>query len=229
MDLLQIREKEIFETIIRIKNEEFVIIGGYAVNAYTLPRFSVDCDIVVKNEEDEIKIGNLLKLYGYKKITEESDDIPYLGTFARYEKSIENNFKVSIDILVKNVLDRMTNSTFSATWIFENSKVKELRGKTIQEKIKTRIIDADALFVMKAICARSTDIRDVFMLVSEIKDRKWIEEEIKQRIDFKDKMSKITQRIESKDFRNGLQGVFGFLDEKAFDKHKKMILDLIKS
>jgi len=49
MELLQIREKEIFETLKKIKKSEFVVIGGYAVNAYTLPRFSVDCDIVIKD------------------------------------------------------------------------------------------------------------------------------------------------------------------------------------
>ena len=50
MDMLQLREKEIFETLRNIRNFKFVVIGGYAVNAYTLPRFSVDCDIVIEDD-----------------------------------------------------------------------------------------------------------------------------------------------------------------------------------
>lgn len=49
MDMLQIREKEVFDTLKKIRECRFVLIGGYAVNAYTLPRFSVDCDIVVED------------------------------------------------------------------------------------------------------------------------------------------------------------------------------------
>ena len=46
MEKLQLREKEIFETLKRINGIKFVVIGGYAVNPYTIPRFSVDCDLV---------------------------------------------------------------------------------------------------------------------------------------------------------------------------------------
>ena len=49
-NFLSLREEEIFKTIKELKECDFVIIGGYAVNTYTLPRFSVDCDIVIKNE-----------------------------------------------------------------------------------------------------------------------------------------------------------------------------------
>ena len=56
MEQLQLREKEIFETLKNIKKNKFVIIGGYAVNAYTLPRFSVDCDILIKDHKELLKI-----------------------------------------------------------------------------------------------------------------------------------------------------------------------------
>jgi len=61
MELLQLREKEAFETLNKIKNCRFVLIGGYAVNAYTLPRFSVDCDIVVEGKTAADKITKELK------------------------------------------------------------------------------------------------------------------------------------------------------------------------
>src|SRR3990167_4631932 len=105
--MLQLREKEIFETLKKMIKFKFVIIGGYAVNAYTLPRFSVDCDIVVKNK-DELRE-------------------------------------------IKEALDRQTNATFSADWVFDNSEVRTLRGKTITEELKLRIINLDALFILKLV------------------------------------------------------------------------------
>lgn len=56
IDLFSKREKEIFESLKVLKDKRFVVIGGYAVNAYTLPRFSVDCDIVVNKKDDLIEI-----------------------------------------------------------------------------------------------------------------------------------------------------------------------------
>ena len=50
MGMLQLREKEIFETLKQLKKFKFIIIGGYSVNAYTLPMFSVDCDIVIRDK-----------------------------------------------------------------------------------------------------------------------------------------------------------------------------------
>ena len=58
---LELREKEIFETIKKIKNIDFVIIGGYAVNVYTPPRFSVDADIVVLDSAAAKKAAMILE------------------------------------------------------------------------------------------------------------------------------------------------------------------------
>ena len=67
-DLFSIREEEIFKAIKWLKDYEFVLIGGYAVNAYTLPRFSVDCDIVLRDETELRKIEKNLLGIGYKKV-----------------------------------------------------------------------------------------------------------------------------------------------------------------
>jgi len=219
---LQLREKEIFETLKKLRNFKLVVIGGYAVNAYTLPRFSVDCDIVVLNDKDSEKIEKELLKLEYKESKTEAES-PYNGSFKRYEKEISKDFSVSMDILIKEVLDRQTNSTFSADWIFENSKMRSLKGKTITEELKLRIINPDALFVMKMITCRLTDIRDIFLLVSGIKDKAWIREEISRRYSFEDRFEKVKKEITSKQFKDGLQGVFGFIDNKIFEKHQKLI------
>src|SRR3989344_4880743 len=152
--MLQLREKDIFETLKRMEKFKFVIIGGYAVNAYALPRFSVDCDIVVKDKEELKEIEEVLVNFGYVEEECNKDKTSYYRDFLRLEKDMGDNIKVSIDILIKEVLDRQTNSTFSADWVFNNSEIRTLRGKTITEELKLRIINLDALFVLKFVSCR---------------------------------------------------------------------------
>ena len=225
MENLQIREKEIFETLKKIRRCKFVVIGGYAVNAYTLPRFSVDCDIVLKNHGELHKIEKILFDSGYQKVKSNSE-LPYHGKFERYEKEISPNFRVSMDILIEEVLDRQTNAKFSSDWVFENSKLRRLEGKTISEELRLRIINPDALIVMKIISCRLTDMRDIFLLIGHAKGKSWIKKEVSERYDFKNRLSRLTDEITSKQFKDGLQGVFGFVDEKMFDKNKKILIEM---
>ncbi len=224
-DLLSLREEEIFKTLKELKDCDFVIIGGYAVNAYTLPRFSVDCDLVIKDQNELRKIENILLTIGYSK-EKLPQTVQYSGSFSRYEKKLDNNFAVSMDLLVDNVTDRMTGAIFSADWIFANSSKKILKGKTITEEFKVRIINVDALLVMKIISCRATDIRDVFMMFPQAQEKEWIKSEVQVRTDFQERMSKIIEKISSKQFKDGLSGVYGYFDQKVFEKHRKMIINL---
>ena len=224
-DILSLREEEIFKTLKELKSCDFVIIGGYAVNAYALPRFSVDCDIVIKDEDELIKIERILLKIGYKK-ERLPEEVQYSGSFSRYEKRLENDFIVSIDILIKSVIDRMTMAVFSAEWIFQNSEISVLKGKTINEELKLRIINIDALIVMKTISCRSTDIRDVFMMLPNARDNDWIRSEVSSRYDFNERISRIIEKVNSKQFKDGISGVYGRFDQKIFDKHKKAVLSL---
>ena len=224
MVLLQLREEEILKTLSKILKYEFVLIGGYSVNAYTLPRFSVDCDIVVKNKAELRKIEKELIKFGYTKAKPDSH-LSYHGNFFRYEKEIKPNFKVSVDILLDKILDRQTNSTFDANWAFENSKIIQIKGKTVQKKLKLRVIIIDALIVMKIVSCRNTDIRDVFMLMPKAYNPKWIKQEVGRRFDFNKRYSKINGKITSKQFKDNLQGVYGHIDNDLFEKHKKAFLE----
>lgn len=225
MDLLQLREKEIFKTLKEIRQCTFVIIGGYAVNAYVLPRFSVDCDIVIKDRKELENIQEILVKTGYYKVKNASG-VSYDGKFERYQKEIRQNFKVSMDILIGEVSDRETKSIFSADWVFDNAIIRTLRGKTISEELKVRIVNPDALFVMKLSSCRTTDIRDIFLLIDLVKDKEWITKEVSGRYDVKKRLAKALKEITSKQFKDGLQGVFGFIDNNIFEKHKKMMLEL---
>jgi hypothetical protein len=223
-NLFQIREKEIFETLKNLKMQKFVLIGGYAINVYTLPRFSVDCDIVVY-ADDFPAIEKILREIGYNE-SQETSELPYHGKFTRFEKEIKENFKVSIDILIQEIKDRQTGSVFSVDWVFDNSQIRTLRGKTITEDLKIRVINPEALFVTKMISCRKTDIRDMFLLISDIKNKVWIKQEVSSRYSFENRFRAVKEEIISKQFKDGLQGVFGSIDNKLFDKHKNLILSL---
>ncbi|HLC54773.1 MAG TPA: nucleotidyl transferase AbiEii/AbiGii toxin family protein [Candidatus Nanoarchaeia archaeon] len=226
MEQLQFREKEIFNTLKMIKKSDFVVIGGYAVNAYTLPRFSVDCDIVIRDRKELGKIGEALVELEYVREKNYSEEVPYEGNFERYEKELGKNFRVSMDILIGEVIDRQTRVTFSADWVFNNSDVRNLQGKTISEQLGIRIVNADALFAMKMVSCRQTDIRDIFLLINFVKDKKWVKNEISERCDLKDRLSKALSKINSKQFKDELQGVFGMVDDKVFERNKRLVSEL---
>ena len=228
MNPIEIREKVIFETLKMIKDEDFVLIGGYAVNAYTLPQFSVDCDIVVKDEKSVSAIKKKMEIAGYTKTEEDSRKTPYYGSFVRYEKQIEKNFTVSMDILIHAVLDRGTQGAFEASWVFANAKKNILRGKTITEKVELRIVRLDALIAMKCVPCHLTDIRDIFMLIVFAEDLGWIRNEVQQRTNFSEKAKIISEKINSPSFKNNLQGVYGYIEDKIFEKHKKKVLEFCK-
>src|SRR3989344_353995 len=226
MEKLQLREKDIFETLKDLKNIDFVVIGGYAVNPYTLQRFSVDCDLVLKDENELKKLFIELEKNGYIKIDTPKAELPYHGDFMRYEKNIMKDIRAGFDILFKEVFGRRDKISFHADWIFKNSSLMLLKGKTIIDKLKLRVINIDALIVMKFISCRGTDIRDVFILITKAKDLKWIKDEIIKRTNFDEKFEIIKNKIISNDFRNSLQGVYGKIDDKTLEAYKKILLEL---
>ena len=46
--------------------------------------------------------------------------------------------------------------------------------------------------------------------------------------DFKNRFTKIKEKITSKEFKDGLQGVYGAIDERVFERHKKSIIAIEK-
>ena len=79
---------------------------------------------------------------------------------------------------------------------------------------------------MKISSCRINDIRDVFMLITHAKNKEWIKEEISKKYNFKERLSRLKEKINSKQFKSNLQGVFGFIEDKIFEKHKKAVLEL---
>lgn len=224
MDKLQLRENEIFKALKALYGIDFVLIGGYAANAYALPRFSVDCDIVIRSGSAK-KVENALRNAGYAKAGNDAD-LPYHGEFVRFEKEAAAGIYASVDVLADKVSDRQSGVSFDAEWIFKNSRKRRISGKTVNETLVLRVINPDALFVMKFVSARVTDIRDVFMMADKVRDYDRVKKEIASRVYFKRQLEKITGMVTGRQFKDNLQGVYGYIDERVFEKHLKLILGL---
>ena len=199
-----------------------VLVGGYAVNAYVPPRFSIDCDIVVFNEVEEIKkllIGN-----GFEETAR--GDIPY-GEYIRFMRKTE---KVSFDLLLNSVLDRDTGVVFEAELFKKYSRERIIVGKADPTRIIMRVADAELLFAMKLVSARRQDIRDIFMLsgtelnwsiINEIIKTKCSEKLVKERIKL------IKAKVESRNYRDSLHGAFGKIPDKMFERCRLNIVKFL--
>jgi len=214
IDSASLREQEIFRALSSLSGCDFSIIGGYAVNAYVLPRFSVDCDLVASGAEGK-KISAILVKRGYVKAANAHEAY---HNFERFEREVAPGFFSSFDLLIDSVHDRQSGATFSADWVIGNSSLQTLAGKTVPERRTLRILSADALFVMKFACARVSDIRDLFMLCTEVKDWEFARREIGVRIGFGKQHAKIMEKVRSRQFKNNLEGVFGYVEPHAFAK-----------
>ena len=112
------REKECFTFLKLIpKDKKYVIIGGYAVSSFGFPRFSVDLDITIPENELSF-FKKLISDSGYEfKIWKE--DLAYSGKFERYKKDL-----VSIDLLINGVQSRQTGYNYPFQYIFKNSQIR---------------------------------------------------------------------------------------------------------
>ena len=82
--------------------------------------------------------------------------------------------------------------------------------------MKAKVTTRDALIIMKLLSCRETEIRDIFMILPEVKDLSFIKNEINKKANFAKQYEKLKNKVLSKDFKNNLQGVFGFLPEQTF-------------
>jgi len=220
--MMQDREKIILEVLKKVPKQNVVLIGGYGINAYVPPRFSIDCDLVVLDDLAEIEAT--LRRKGFVKA--ECGDVPY-GNYIRYFREKE---KVSFDLLVNSVLDRDTGIVFEGDLFKKYSKERGTVGKVNPIRIDMRIADPEILFAVKFVSARRQDIRDIFMLAGE--DLIWdlVAERVSEKCssDLIVKRSRLIRRItQSKSYRDSLQGAYGKMPDERFDLCKRRLVEFL--
>src|SRR3989344_9705080 len=84
------REQEVIRILALLLEKEldFIVVGGYAISTYK-KRFSIDLDIVVR-EEDLNKFEKLLEKEGYSLHYEKEIALLYGENFKRFMKTMKN-------------------------------------------------------------------------------------------------------------------------------------------
>ena len=220
--MLDARESIIIKTLQKLSREDVVLIGGYAVNAYVPPRFSIDCDLVVLGSSS--KLESLLKKDGFRKTAE--GDVSY-GEYVRYETK---NVKVSFDLLENSVVDRDTRIVFEGELFKKHSAERTTVGRSVPTRIKMRIADPELLFAMKFVSARRQDVRDMFMLAGANLDWDLVTELLSAKCDRKlmgERSHAIMRDVKSKTFRDSLHGPFGRIPNERFDLCRRRLVEFL--
>lgn len=221
------REKLIFRLLDVLKQLEFVLIGGHALNAYVPPRFSVDCDLVLRKRKVVAQIEKVLSGQGFKKVSE-GKTTPAGGEFTVYTQGIRNT-RANFDLLLGAITDRISGASFDAKWIFDRSRIRTVWARASPLSVRIRTADPEVLFIMKLLTARKQDIRDAFMLAQLDLDWEYIRGHLSEKP--QEVVEKGAQKcrvlISSNEFRDGLHGVFGKVEEGVFERCKRRLEDFI--
>ncbi len=216
------RENQIFEKLNEFKeiDLDFVLVGGYAVSAFN-HRFSVDADIVIR-EQDKEKCKDVLVNNGFEEKQRKDLDSVYDGEFIGFTKG--KDLPVNFDLLVNSLECRQTGASWSFEYIDENSISKVIEGT--EKSIKSKIPEKELLIAIKIHSGRFTDVRDIVSLGKDIEIDK-----IREHIDRgeQEKLIKILiqikEKLKSPGFIDSFKGVFS---EKKFPEEKvNTIEDLI--
>jgi len=149
--------------IIYNESNNFSLIGGYAVDAYSsLPRYSVDCDLVIAKDSFH-KFDDLLKQNEYlgKRIGEE-----YLNHEVWQFQKFNAEKRVTVDLLIDNVKCRQTEAIWTYDEIRETSSEKRVVATT--SPVQSIVASREQLIAMKLHSGRGPDLFDVVMLMDSV-------------------------------------------------------------
>ena len=161
---LAAHEKEIIR-ILRVLNDVtdgFVVIGGYAVNAYGHHRFSVECELAT-NRDDLPVIDTTLRREGYE-LWKDRVRPPIGVTTREYRKMVGE--PVSLEFFVNNVVSTTTRGLWTYKFIRENSAEAIVAGAA--DSAPSRVVQRDLLVAMKLHAGRTLDFADVAILSEKV-------------------------------------------------------------
>jgi len=163
---LTAREAEVIKTLKLLfeLKEKFVVIGGYAVNAITSHRFSVDCDLVLTGK-NAATVRSVLTKNGYR-VTRKN------ARMEIYNKSVGKR-RVAVDLFLNGLVCRQTGGSWTYDLIKENALDSDVIGLT--DLTRAFVPKRELLTAMKVHSGRDAYLRDLVML-SEHADWKMVAE-----------------------------------------------------
>ncbi len=196
------REQEVIRVLALLLDNEldFIVVGGYAVSTYK-KRFSIDLDIVVK-EDDLEKFEKILEKEGYSLHYEKEIALLYGENFKRFMKKMKN-LPVDVDLLINGLVSRSTD----ATWSFDYIKKHSIKRKL--DNLEFLTPERELLIAMKIHSGRLSDVRDVVALMpcnKETLKKHLLKGDISK---LKQSMKKQASFLEKPQFDDSFKGIFG--------------------
>lgn len=209
-DLVQ-RENRIFDILQELVQAKvrFVLVGGYAVSAYQ-HRFSVDADIVIPKEVQEL-VEELLRQNGFEKTIVKELEHLYASEFIRYETKEKPS--ASVDILINGIGSRTTNASFSLEQLEIQARKRKIIGT--EKEVTVMVPNREVLIALKIHSGRLTDFRDIVALCKNI-DLNIVQEfmTVGDREVIRRNLRELMALLEQKEFINSFKGVF---QEKRYE------------
>ncbi len=201
-------------------SDNFVLIGGYAADAYSpLPRYSVDCDIVITQSNLQT-FTTILEKKGFsdRKVIYRND-IEGIKTL-KLKKQIGSRY-AALELLTDGAKCRQTGAVWSYSEIKESSEDRVVLGVT--DSARSRVARRELLIAMKLHSGRGPDLRDVVMMVEDT-DWKVVEKYAK-----KGDLAKVVNQLDSavenlskEEFLLGLKAAYS--SKSTEDKRVKLAL-----
>jgi hypothetical protein len=148
------------------ENPKIVMIGGYALRAFTsLSRYTRDCDFVLKKTDgwNIDKIKKLLPKVLSTEVFEKRDSYGFLRCI-RLLKVDGRSAKISVDFMEGEVRGRTDDQVFFITEKFLQ-KTKKVKIPIAKKMIEIYVPDYTDYMILKIMSARPSDIRDIATLV----------------------------------------------------------------
>lgn len=237
-EIMNLREEEISKIVEQLskrtdgfENPKIVLIGGYALRAFTsLSRYTRDCDFVLK-KSDGWNLDKIRKLLP-KDLSIEAFEKRDSHGFLRCIKLLKIGVKISLDFMEGEVRGRTEEQTFFVTGKFLQ-KTKKVKIPIAGKMTEIYVPDYTDYLIMKLMSARPSDIRDIATLIwkNGIPDN--LNKEAKKELAFPEiirKNLKLVQKdISDKRFLDSWKGTFVTTEfteeikEEVLKKLKKLL------
>ena len=171
-ELMNLREVEISRILRRLsdqtsgfENPKLVLIGGYALRAFTsFSRYTRDCDFVLQKNDENWHLDKLQTLLSKEMCVDTCEKHEVYG-FMRCVKTLsEGNAKISIDFMEGQVRGRIDEQTFFVSDEFLSS-TQRTKITIAGDVFEVYVPDYTDYLLLKLMSARPSDVRDIATLV----------------------------------------------------------------
>ena len=238
LDVMKLREVEI-EKILEylsmrtdgFENPKIVMIGGYALRAFTgFSRYTRDCDFVLK-KSDGWNLDRIQKLLSKDLSTEVFEKRGNYG-FLRCIKFLKvdgRSAKISIDFMEGEVRGRTEGQIFFITERFLQ-KISKVKIPIAEKGVEIFVPDYTDYLLLKIMSARPSDVRDIATLVWKNGVPDGLKERAKKALAhpeiLKKNMALIIDDISDKRFLDSWKGTF--VTTEFTEKTREEILKELK-